>query len=213
MNLRMQLNYCCNSFAKNKKMYQKLFIVFICLIVACSSPKYKNPHIRIETKYGDIEVELYPQQAPKTVAAFLSYIDSGYYKNASFYRVLRDDEQPSNAPKSELIQGGLWKTNYALAEKIPGIPHEPTNQTKILHKDGTISLARQAVGTANTEFFICVGDQPGLDYGGANNADGQGYAAFGKVVKGMNVVRSIYNAPENDGEFDPVIYINKIKKL
>ena len=147
------------------------------------------------------------------MAAFLSYIDSGYYTNASFYRVLRDDDQPSNAPKSELIQGGIWKTNYKLSAKIPGIPHEPTNQTKILHTDGTISLARQEPGTANTEFFICVGDQPGFNYGGANNADGQGYAAFGKVVKGMNVVRSIYNAPEDDGSFDPVIYINKIKRL
>jgi len=194
-------------------MFQKFLIAFICATVACTSSKNENPHVAIETKFGDIEVELYPKQAPKTVAAFLSYIDSGYYKNATFYRVLRDDEQPSDAPKSELIQGGIWKTNYALSEKIAGIPHEPTNQTKILHKDGTISLARQEPGTANTEFFICVGDQPGFDYGGANNADGQGYAAFGKVVKGMNVVKSIYNAPENDGEFYPVIYINKIKKL
>lgn len=194
-------------------MYRKLLIVFICIMVACSSPKYKNPHVVIETKYGDIEVELYPDHAPKTVAAFLSYIDSGYYKNATFYRVLRDDEQPTDAPKAELIQGGIWRTNYALSEKVPGIMHEPTNQTKILHTNGTISLARQAPGTANTEFFICVGDQHGFDYGGANNADGQGYAAFGKVVKGMDVVKRIYNAPENDGEFDPIIYINKIKKL
>lgn len=194
-------------------MHHKLLIFFVCMIAACTSPKYKNPHVLIKTNFGDIEVELYPQQAPKTVAAFLSYIDSGYYKNAAFYRVLRADEQPSDAPKAELIQGGIWKTNYKLSATIPGIPHEPTNQTKILHTDGTISLARQAPGTANTEFFICVGDQHGFDYGGANNPDGQGYAAFGRVVKGMSVVKSIYNAPENDGDFDPIIYINKIKKL
>lgn len=194
-------------------MYQKLLLVFIYVIAGCTSPKNKNPHVGIETKFGNIEVELYLQQAPKTVAAFLSYIDSGYYKNAAFYRVLRDDEQPSDAPKAELIQGGIWQTNYKLAENIPGIVHETTQQTKILHKDGTISLARQAPGTANTEFFICVGDQPGFDYGGANNPDGQGYAAFGKVVKGMPVVKSIYDAPEADGEFDPLIYIRKIKKL
>ncbi|MEP6683258.1 MAG: peptidylprolyl isomerase [Parafilimonas sp.] len=194
-------------------MYRKLLIVFICVIAACSSPKYKNPHVVIETKFGDIELELYPAQAPKTVTAFLSYIDSGYYKDATFYRVLRDDEQPSDAFKSELIQGGIWKTNYKLASTIPGIAHEPTNQTKILHTDGTISLARAAPGTANTEFFICVGDQPGFNYGGANNPDGQGYAAFGKVVKGMNVVKNIYDAPETDGTFNPLIYIHKIKKL
>jgi peptidyl-prolyl cis-trans isomerase A (cyclophilin A) len=192
---------------------RKLLIVFICVIAACSSPKYKNPHVVIKTKFGDIEVELYPDQAPKTVTAFLSYIDSGYYKNAAFYRVLRDDEQPSDAPKAELIQGGIWRTNYKLSASIPGIVHETTQQTKILHTDGTISLARQAPGTANTEFFICVGDQPGFNYGGANNPDGQGYAAFGRVVKGMDVVRSIYNAPETDGDFDSIIYINKIKKL
>lgn len=194
-------------------MYQKLLIVFICLATSCTSPEYKNPHVVINTKFGEIEIELYPEQAPKTVAAFLSYIDSGYYKDAAFYRVLRDDEQPINAPKAELIQGGLWQTNYKLAATIPGIIHETTQQTQILHKDGTISLARQEPGTANTEFFICVGDQPGFDYGGANNPDGQGYAAFGKVIKGMPVVKSIYNAPESDGAFDPLIYIDKIKKL
>jgi peptidyl-prolyl cis-trans isomerase A (cyclophilin A) len=118
-----------------------------------------------------------------------------------------------DAPKAELIQGGIWKTNYKLSASLRGIPHETTQQTKILHKNGVISLARQAPGTANTEFFICVGDQPGFDYGGANNADGQGYAAFGKVVKGMDVVRSIYDAPENDGELDPLVYIYSIKKL
>jgi len=193
-------------------LYRNLLICLLCLTSACST-KYKNPHVRIETKFGDIEVELYPDQAPKSVAAFLSYIDFGYYKNAAFYRVLRNDEQPSDAPKAELIQGGIWKTNYKLSSSLPGIPHETTLQTKILHKNGVISLARQAPGTANTEFFICVGDQPGFDYGGANNPDGQGYAAFGKVVKGMYVVRSIYDAPENDGQLDPLVYINSMKRL
>lgn len=194
-------------------MLRKFLFFLICVMTACSSSKYENPHIQIQTKFGDIEIELYPKQAPKTVAAFLSYIDSGYYKDAAFYRVLRADEQPTNAPKSELIQGGIWQTDYKLSTKIPGIEHETTQQTKILHKNGTISLARLEPGTANTEFFICVGDQPGFDYGGANNPDGQGYAAFGKVVKGMQVVKSIYDAPESDGELDPLVYINKIKKL
>lgn len=188
-------------------------IIVIVFIAACKGAENKNPHVDISTKFGDIEVELYPEQAPETVKAFLRYVDSGYYTNSAFYRVLRDDEQPSNAPKSELIQGGLWKTNYKLSAGLPGIKHETTAQTKILHKNGVISMARLEPGTANTEFFICVGDQPGLDYGGANNTDGQGYAAFGKVVKGMNVVHSIYDAPESDGEFDPLIYIFKIKRL
>lgn len=188
-----------------------LFIFLGCILLSCN-PAHKNPHIEIQTKLGSIELELYPQQAPKTVAAFLSYIDSGYFKKAAFYRVLRADEQPTNAPKSELVQGGIWQTDYKLSANIPGIPHETTQQTGIHHTNGTISLARLEPGTANTEFFICVGDQPGFDYGGANNPDGQGYAAFGKVVKGMPVVTILYNAPEKDGAYEPLIYF-KIKKL
>jgi peptidyl-prolyl cis-trans isomerase A (cyclophilin A) len=180
------------------------------LAFACSSPKFKNPHIVIETKIGDIEVELYAGQAPKSVGAFLSYIDSGFYKKASFYRVLNTDNQPSNAPKAELIQGGLYGSKRP---ELPGIPHETTQQTKILHKDGVISLARLEPGTANTEFFICIGDQPGFDFGGGNNPDGQGYAAFGKVVKGMDIVRRIYNMPEDDQRFDSPVPIYSIKKL
>ena len=194
-------------------IYKNLLIAFTCVAIACNTSKQDNPHVEITTKFGEIELELYPKQAPETVKAFLSYVDSGYYTNAAFYRVLRADEQPTNAFKSELIQGGLWKTNYKLSSRLPGVKHETTQQTKILHKNGTISLARSEPGTATTEFFICVDDQPGFDYGGANNPDGQGYAAFGKVVKGMSVVKSIYNAPEHDGALDPLVYIFKIKRL
>jgi peptidyl-prolyl cis-trans isomerase A (cyclophilin A) len=190
-----------------------LFVSLVTLLFACTRHQYKNPHVVIETGLGDIEVELYPGQAPKTVAAFLSYVDSGLYKDCSFYRVLNDENQPSNAPKSELIQGGIWKTNNKKASALPGIPHEPTSQTHILHKNGTISLARAAPGTAGSEFFICVGDQPGFDYGGENNPDKQGYAAFGKVVKGMNIVKQIYNRPEVDQSFRPPVDIYNIKRL
>lgn len=189
-----------------------LFVVLAVLAAACK-PKYSNPHVLIQTNAGDIEVELYPSQAPKSVAAFLSYADSGLYKNSSFYRVLNDDNQPSNAFKAELIQGGIWKTNYQKREAIAGIPHETTQQTHLQHKNGTISLARLEPGTAGTEFFICVGDQPGFDYGGANNPDGQGYAAFGRVVKGMDIVHTIYNRPETDQAFTPQVAIFDIVRL
>ena len=189
------------------------WLALISLVISCSHVKYKNPHILIRTRTGDIEIELYPDRAPKSVAAFLSYVDSGLYKISSFYRVLNDDNQPSGSPPSELIQGGIWRSNHKAAVSMPGIPHEPTNQTHILHRDGVISLARTAPGTASTEFFICVGDQPGFDYGGENNPDGQGYAAFGKVVKGMDVVKDIYSSPENDQSFDPPVTILDIVKL
>ena len=193
--------------------YGCFVFILVSIFAACSGPAYKNPHIIIKTEAGDIEIELYPDNAPRTAAAFLSYIDAGYYKNGSFYRVLSDDNQPSDAPKANLIQGGIWKTNYKKARSLPGIPHEPTNKTTILHKDGVLSLAREAPGTATTEFFICIGDQPGFDYGGKNNPDGQGYAAFGKVVKGMPVVNRIYNRSSYDQSFDPPVTIINIVRL
>jgi peptidyl-prolyl cis-trans isomerase A (cyclophilin A) len=190
-----------------------LIISLAVLLFSCKQKQSDTPHVRIQTSKGDIELELYPLQAPKTVAAFLSYIDSGYYGNSNFYRVLNVGNQPSNAPKTELIQGGIWRTQNALAVRIPGIPHESTQQTKILHTNGTISLARNQPGTAGTEFFICIGNQPGLNYGGENIADKQGFAAFGKVVKGMNVVEKISRQNETETYFDPPVIIVKITRL
>jgi peptidyl-prolyl cis-trans isomerase A (cyclophilin A) len=179
------------------------------LVVSCGGgrPNPDTPHVLIRTTAGDIEVELYPRQAPRTAGAFLSYIDSGFYKNGSFYRVLNEDNQVTGSDFAKLIQGGIWKTNHTKAISVPGVPHETTQQTHILHTDGVISLARTEPGTATTEFFICVGNQPGFDYGGDNNPDGQGYASFGKVVKGMDIVRAIYARPENDQSFTPPIPI------
>ena len=183
------------------------------LLLSCKTQNISTPHILIQTTHGEIEIELYPLQAPKTVAAFLSYIDSGYYKNSSFYRVLNEENQPSNAAKTELIQGGIWQTKNKIASSLKGIPNETTKQTKILHTDGVISLARLEPGTASSEFFICIGKQPGLDYGGENIADGQGYAAFGRVVKGMETVRKIYRQNEVDQYFDPPVAIFNIIRL
>jgi peptidyl-prolyl cis-trans isomerase A (cyclophilin A) len=189
------------------------FLIALIVFLPGCHPKYANPHIEIQTSLGDIEVELFPSQAPKTVAAFLSYIDSGFYANAVFYRVLTDDNQPSNAPKSELVQGGIWHNNHRKAVSLPGIPHETTKQTGLRHTNGTLSLARLAPGTATTEFFICVGDQPGFDYGGDNNPDGQGYAAFGRVTKGMDIVLRIYGQRETDQALDPPVPIYNIVQL
>ena len=196
-------------------MKKEALPVYLLLLIfaSCSHPTYKDPHVLIETNFGDIEVELYPDKAPKSVAAFLSYVDSGFYKNSSFYRVLKEENQPSASFKSELIQGGIWQTNYKKGISLPRIPHEPTNKTSILHKDGTISLARTTPGTASSEFFICVGDQPAYDHGGDANPDGQGFAAFGKVFKGMDIVRKIHQQPDNEESFYPPIEILNIKRL
>ncbi len=197
-------------------MYRIARLFFLCSIFfyfSCTPKKYNEPTIKIETNFGDIIVELYPAKAPQTVKAFLSYVDSGYYKNSSFYRVLKAEDQPSNAFKSELIQGGIWQTNYKKQQTIPGIPLETTKQTGVLHKDGAISLARTDPGTASTEFFICVGDQPAYDYGGSANSDGQGFAAFGKVIEGIEYVKQIHDQPDNATSFTPSITIRNIKRL
>ena len=184
----------------------RTFLLSTLLLLSCHTAHNPDtPRVIIQTQAGDIEVELYPRQAPRTVAAFLSDVDSGFYKRSCFYRVLNEENQATGTDPSELIQGGIWRTNHAKAVSLPGVPHETTQQTHILHTDGVISLARQAPGTATTEFFICVGDQPGFDYGGHNNPDGQGYASFGRVIKGMDVVRAIYGMPESDQSFTPPV--------
>ena len=191
----------------------KFLIFFVCVVfISCNHPAYKNPHIIIDTQLGDIEVELFSDKAPKTVAAFLSYIDSGFYNNTSFYRVLKTEELPT-ASNTGIIQGGMWQTNPAKKITIPGIAHETTKQTGLTHESGIISLARIEPGTANTEFFICIGDQSPLDAGRRGTEDGQGYAAFGKVFEGMSIVRKIQGQKSHGDRFDEKIEIRKITRL
>lgn len=191
----------------------KFLPVFICFaIFSCNQPAYKNPHVLIETNLGDIEVELFPDQAPKTVAAFLSFVDSGFYNKTSFYRVLKTEELPT-ATNTGIIQGGMWQTNPAKKITIPGVEHETTKTSGLTHQSGTISLARLTPGTANTEFFICIGDQSPLDFGRRGTEDGQGYAAFGEVFKGMTIVRNIQAQKSHGDKFDEKIVINTITRL
>ena len=189
------------------------YFIFIGLIVllSCREAKNKYPHIVIKSTFGDIEVELYPDKAPKTVAAFLNYVDSGYYKGSSFYRVLSNENVPAEN-NSGLIQGGTYKTNPSKLATIKGIQHESTKQTGLHHLDGTISLARTIPGTASTEFFICIGNQPQFN-SSAEAIDGQGFAAFGTVVKGMDIVRNIQNAGNSGDAFLKPISITSIEKL
>ncbi|WP_246186278.1 peptidylprolyl isomerase [Phnomibacter ginsenosidimutans] len=196
----------------------KQWIVLVCMSVlwaqcgpSSNEEKDGHPRIVIETQYGDIEAELYPDKAPQSVAAFLRFVDSGFYQRSSFYRILNQDNQPMGSAPAELIQGGLWGTGNK-REYLKGIPHENTQQTGLRHINGALSLARQDTGTANTEFFICIGDQPGFDFGGDNNGDGQGYAVFGQVTKGMDVVQKIYRRPEENQYFTPQVDIITVRR-
>lgn len=191
-----------------------LAIVLCIFFLACKGKKiYENPHVEIRTQFGNIEVELFDKKAPKTVSAFLACIDSGFYDRSNFYRVLNITNQPSDAPKTELIQGGLWKSNNIKARTLPGIPHESTQQTGLFHKSGTISMARNEPGTATTEFFICLVNEPGLDFNGENAPDKQGFAAFGTVINGMDIVQKIYGESDNNQLFKTPITIFKIVRL
>ncbi|MEO6730032.1 MAG: peptidylprolyl isomerase [Ferruginibacter sp.] len=199
-------------YARLQSLLKFNFVLLFTILFSCSQTKYTNPHIVIFTGFGDIEVELLPEKAPATVAAFLSYIDSGFYTNSSFYRVVML-EGLSSSGNTGLIQGGIWQTNDKQHPSVPGIVHESTNQTGLSHTTGTISLARTTPGSANTEFFICIGDQTQFDHGNAGAGDSLGYAAFGKVFKGMTVVRNIQGQRKNDQSFVEKILINKIERV
>lgn len=191
------------------KLISKLLfiILFSCLINACQQT---NPQFVIETELGDILVEVYPDKAPITASNFLRYVHEDLLQGATFYRTVRADNQPDNDVKIAVIQGGTFDDDHPL--RLAPIIHESTDKTGILHKDGVISMARVGPGTATCEFFICVGDQPALDYGGKRNPDGYGFASFGKVLEGMHVVRQIHQQPAAGGQYlEPRIKILSVR--
>lgn len=148
----------------------------------------------IETDKGNISLELYPDQAPITVTNFIQNIKAGLYDSGRFYRASRPDNNLKAKRKVlTLIQGGK---NEQAQESAP-IAHETSPQTGISHMNGVISMARADPGTATSEFFICIGDNSGLDYGSTRYEEGQreGYASFGRVTSGMNVVVTIQQQP------------------
>ncbi|HTV59939.1 MAG TPA: peptidylprolyl isomerase [Verrucomicrobiae bacterium] len=160
------------------------------------------------TEKGKIEIALDAKDAPMTTANFLHYVDAGLYNGGVFHRTVKPGNQPDNPIKIEVIQGGI---NPARA-KEDGAPIalERTSKTGLKHLNGTISMARDGPDTATSDFFICIGDQPSLDYGGKRNPDGQGFAAFGRVIRGMDVVRAIQNAPADGQTLTPPVRILKV---
>jgi peptidyl-prolyl cis-trans isomerase A (cyclophilin A) len=183
------------------------------LTLACCANK-RNPRVIIVTDFGNIEAEVNTDKAPVTATNFLRYVDSGKYNNlACFYRVVRLDNQPDKKIKIEVIQGGFGQDSLIEKYEFPPIIHETTQKTGILHKDGVLSMARYGPGTASSEFFICVGDQPALDFNGGRNSDKQGFAAFGKVVKGMDIVRKIQLLKDKDQYLEKPLKIISITRI
>ncbi|WP_425996158.1 peptidylprolyl isomerase [Caulobacter sp. DWR1-3-2b1] len=158
----------------------------------------KTIRVDVETGQGKIVIELYVDRAPITTANFLRYVDQKRYDGATFFRASR----APGAIDYGLIQGGLQGDP---AKVLKPIAHEPTTRTGIKHTDGVVSIARNAPGTATSDFFICVGDAPYLDADPAAQGDNAGFAAFGKVVEGMDVVRRIINLPTPGVAVNPVM--------
>jgi peptidyl-prolyl cis-trans isomerase A (cyclophilin A) len=167
----------------------------------------------IATSHGDIEVEVYPGKAPITSENFLRYVDDGLYDGTAFFRTVTMDNQPNSEVKIEVIQGGTLPRDRAYPSTYPAIEHETTEETGLSHVDGAISMARMKPGTATSSFFICIGDQPELDYGGNRNPDGQGFAVFGYVTEGMDVVRKIHKEPYEGQRLQPPIEILTVRRV
>lgn len=164
----------------------------------------------IETPLGEIAVEIDAAAAPMTAANFLRYVDAGSYDGGVFHRAVTMANQPNDAVKIEVVQGGIG-ADYP-REGEPAIALERTSVTGLRHLDGTISMARFTPDSANSSFFICIGDQPELDFGGRRNPDGQGFAAFGRVTSGMDVVHAIQQSPREGQRLAPPVPITRIRR-
>ncbi|MGV3711155.1 MAG: peptidylprolyl isomerase [Gemmatimonas sp.] len=167
-------------------------------------------HVVIETRAGTIEADLDSARAPNTVTNFLRYVDAKRYDGGRFHRTVTMGNQPNNDVKIEVIQGGVKREQGA--QSWPAIELERTSVTGILHDDGVLSMARGGPNTATSDFFITIGPQHSLDFAGKRNADGQGFAAFGRVTKGMDVVKKIQGSPAKEQNLDPVIEIVSVRR-
>lgn len=154
--------------------------------------------VEVQTDRGLIVLGIELGKAPITAANFLRYVETGRFDGSSFYRA-------SRAPGSTttgLIEGGLQNDPARL---LPPIAHESTLVTGLSHQDGTISMARDGPGTATADFFVCAGASPYLDAHPGAPGDNAGYAAFGRVVQGMEVVRAILALPTTGEARNPVM--------
>lgn len=182
-----------------------------CALAAPARAQQGRINIEIVTTLGVITAQLDSNRAPITVTNFLRYVSAQRYDGGRFHRTVKPDNQPDKTVKIEVIQGGL-RPDSTRKEAAP-IPLERTNKTGFRHLDGTLSMARDGPDTATSDFFICIGAQPELDFGGARNPDGQGFAAFGRVTNGMDIVRKIQQSPAAGQRLTPPIQIVRISRI
>ena len=153
----------------------------------------QRPVVIFQTEKGPIEIEVDAQRAPLTAANFLKYVDAGFYDGGAVNRAVRPDNTVRRDVEIQVIQFQI--DGNRRREQFPPIALERTSATGLKHVDGTVSMARNGPDTATASFSIVIGDQPEMDFGGKRNPDGQGFAVFGRVVRGMDVVKAIQSAP------------------
>jgi peptidyl-prolyl cis-trans isomerase A (cyclophilin A) len=164
------------------------------LIAALSTlTQGRLPIVVVETEKGAIEIEVDPVHAPITTANFLKYVDEKFYDGGEANRAVRPDNTVRHDVEIQVIQ---FQSDRARdRQQFAPIPLERTSVTGLKHVDGAVSMARgTGADTATASFFICVGNQRELDFGGKRNPDGQGFAVFGRVVRGMDVVNAIHTS-------------------
>ena len=181
------------------------------LSVVLSAQDAKAVRVLIQTEAGEIEAEIDTVRAPITGTNFLKYVDAGLFDGGRFFRTVRPDNQVEKPVKIAVIQASGSRDKRA--QFFPPIPLERTNVTGITHKDGTLSMARSTPDTARDSFSIVVGDQPSMDFGGARQPDGQGFAAFGQVIRGMDVVRKIQMGAAEGETLTPAIGIVSVTRI
>ena len=168
---------------------------------------------RVDTPLGAFVIAVDPARAPVTVANYLAYVDQRWLDGGKVYRIVTPANQPADTPhKIEVVQWGMDLPD-GKAPPLPPIEHETTQQSGLMHRNGTVSMARSTPGTAASEYFVCIGDQPELDFGGGRNPDGQGFAAFGQVVEGMTVVQAIYRKAQAEQYLKTPIVVRTVRRL
>ena len=197
-------------------MIRSLFLAVVAGASVLSPAAAQNQgtvvRLQIETSLGIIHAEVYPDHAPVTVENFLTYVDDALFDGGSFFRTVRMDNQPNDSVRIEVIQGGPNGPATRGRLRDP-IALERTSDTGLRHTDGALSMARAGPDTARSQFFVCIGEQPSLDFGGHRNLDGQGFAVFGRVTEGMDIVRLIQaGAIEGQRLIEPV-RIESIRRL
>jgi peptidyl-prolyl cis-trans isomerase A (cyclophilin A) len=179
---------------------------------ARAAPRHDVVRTRVDTELGTFVVEVDPDVAPLTVANYLGYVDRKLLDGASVYRVVTlANQAPETKYRIEVVQWGMNLANGQLSP-LPPIAHETTRDTGLRHLDGTVSMARDRPGSAASEFFIWVGDQPELDFGGGRNPDGQGFAAFGRVVDGQDVVRALHSRGQASQYLSPPLRVRSVRR-